>query len=423
MSVFHNIKNIQDVVDWGMCVGCGTCFAACNKDAVSLVNIESVGIRPKFNITICSFCNECLSICPGYIVDGDMVTGERPMTKEADIEFGPTLEIWEGYAVDPEIRFKGSSGGVLSALSLYCLENENMDFVLHAGMDNEHPWENKTYQSRTRTDISARTGSRYAPASPCEGLKYIEKNNRQCVFIGKPCDVAGVTMLRRQRPLLDRNIGLVLGFFCAGQPSTQGTLDIIKLLDINKKDINELRYRGEGWPGNFKVIYSNYTKESQLSYKDSWGKLNKYCSFRCRICPDGLGRTADISCGDAWDLYSGVNNQGHSIVFVRTNRGQKILHRAIDANYIELKQVSSNNVLEAQINLLGKRKDIFGRILAMKLLFIPTPKYKGFSLFRSWFKLPIFHKVRSILGTLRRLVQRDLWHQQRYFINQDKFKK
>ena len=415
MLFFRDIKTMQDIVDWGMCVGCGICYSACNKGAVSLVNIESTGIRPQFDMNICFTCNECLSICPGYIVDGDMVTGELPKTSEADIEFGPTLEIWEGYAVDPEIRYKGSSGAILSALSLYCLEKENFDCVVHTGMDKEHPLVNKTYQSQTRNDILALAGSRYAPSSPCEGLKYIEKNEKQCVFIGKPCDAAGATMLRRQRSTLDRNIGLVLSFFCAGLPSTQGTLDLVTSLNITKEDIDELRYRGEGWPGNFKVIHSDRKKESILSYKDSWSKLNKYCSFRCRICPDGLGRIADISCGDAWHIYPKENDLGHSIVLVRTHRGQEIIHRAMAANYIELKRISSNNVLDAQVNLLGKRKEIFGRILAMKLLLIPTPRYKGFSFFQSWINLPTFHKIRSILGTLRRLIQRGLWHRQKLF--------
>jgi len=45
-----------------------------------------------------------------------------------------------GYAVDQEILHKGSSGGIMSALALYCLEKENMEFMLHSGMDQEHPY-------------------------------------------------------------------------------------------------------------------------------------------------------------------------------------------------------------------------------------------------------------------------------------------
>ena len=204
----RKVQTIQDVVDWGLCIGCGACYSACKMGAVSLVNIEAVGIRPRFNTVQCASCTDCLPICPGYRVDGNLETGSLPKTSEADHEFGPSLEVWEGYASDPEIRFRASSGGILTALALYCLEQERMGFVLHTGMDEERPWTNKTVQSRNRGELLARTGSRYAPASPCDSLRTIEANDHPCVFIGKPCDTAAVAMLRRQRPELDRKLGL-----------------------------------------------------------------------------------------------------------------------------------------------------------------------------------------------------------------------
>ena len=47
------------------------------------------------------------------------------------------------------------------------------------------------------------------------------------------------------------------------------------------------------------------------------------------------------------------------------------------------------------------------RILAMKLLRIPYPKLEGFYLFENWLDLPFKEKVKSILGTARRIVQRN----------------
>src|SRR5258708_30767724 len=81
---------------------------------------------------------------------------------------GPVMEIWEGHAADPEIRFSGSSGGAISALCLYCLERESMHGVLHIGMDPEPPTWNKTKMSRTRAGLMGNTSSRYAPASACD---------------------------------------------------------------------------------------------------------------------------------------------------------------------------------------------------------------------------------------------------------------
>ena len=405
--MLQRIKNLQDVVDWGLCLGCGACAYACQEKSVSLVNVEEVGIRPAFKQN-CGTCNSCLAFCPGYSVDAYLASGAPTNGNRAHDDFGSALEIWEGHATDPEVRFRGSSGGVLSALSLYCLEREGMGFVLHAATDPEKPWLNKTVVSRTREEILSRTGSRYAPASPCEGLGRIEESDRPCVFIGKPSDAAATMRVRRERPKLDQNLGLVLTFFCAGEPSTKGTLDLIRDFQMVPSEVRSVRYRGEGWPGRFKVV--SQTNEKSLTYQESWGKLTKYRAFRWQLDPDGMGRVADISCGDAWEKFDSESDAGRSIVLVRTERGRQILQRAMTAGYVQLWKAEPSNVIAGQPGLVQRRKEIFGRILGMKLLLVPTPKLKNFSLFRAWLTLPFQAKFRTVLGTMRRVIQRGYWH-------------
>lgn len=406
--MLQQIRSIQDVVDWGLCTGCGACYYACSKSGVSLVNIESVGIRPRFQTAECAGCQECLSICPGYHVDAGSTTGHRGETSQ-DYEVGYALEIWEGYAADPEIRRKGSSGGVLSALALYCLEKEGMEFVLHTAMDKTKPWTNKTVQSRNRSEILARTGSRYAPASPCDELRLVEESAGPCVFIGKPCDTAAVAMLREKRPALDRNLGVVLTFFCAGTPSEKGTLDLMKSLGVTPENVACVRYRGDGWPGRFRVTATNSGGEKTLSYEESWSHLAYARPLRCHLCPDGLGRVADISCGDAWERFGDGQDIGRSVVVVRTQKGQEILHRAMAAKYVELEPMGATAIHAGQPSQINRSRELFGRLLAMRLLMVPVPRFSGFALFRSWMQLSPWRRIRTILGTTRRLVFRGLW--------------
>jgi coenzyme F420 hydrogenase subunit beta len=406
----RKIKTLKDVVDWGLCTGCGACASACSRGGIQLVNIESAGIRPLFD-RACAGCAECLAICPGYDVDARLALGSRPSASEADHEFGATLEIWEGYAADAELRYRASSGGALSALALYCLEREGMRFVLHAGSDPAKPWVNRTVQSKNRAEILAHTGSRYAPASPCDGLQSIEQSDGPCVFIGKPCDTAAAWKMRQIRPALDGNLGLVLTFFCAGAPSTRGTLDLVERLNVDHREVHSLRYRGEGWPGRFKVLF-NGGQERSLSYQESWGALTRYRPLRCHLCPDGLGRIADIACGDAWNKFEENGDAGRSLIIVRTPRGQEILRRAIASGYVEARPSGSSQVFAAQGNLLSRRRQIFGRLMARRLLGIPTPRLTGFSLFRSWLRLPLGTKLRTVAGSVTRLVQRGHWRRQ-----------
>lgn len=411
----RNIRTLRDVVDWGLCTGCGACHYACTEGHVTLVNIEAVGIRPRFESDSCASCTKCVSICPGFSVDGDLATGVLRKETEASHEFGPALEIWEGYATDGEIRYRGSSGGVLSALAVYCLEREDMAFVLHSAMNDKQPWLNTTVQSRTRSEILARTGSRYAPASPCDGLAAVDASERPCVFIGKPCDTAAVAMLRRERPALDRNLGLVMSFFCAGTPSTKGTTDLLKAMRIDTASVTNVRYRGDGWPGTFKTLYENGSREQSLPYEDSWGRLSHYRPLRCQLCPDGLGRVADISCGDAWERFDKKGDPGRSLVIVRTPRGREIVRRAMAANYVQLTPATPESVLAAQPNLLQKRRELFGRLAGLRLFMTPVPTFRGFSLMRGWMCLPLSGKARTFFGTIKRIMIRGLWQRRPLF--------
>ena len=142
---------------------------------------------------------------------------------------------------------------------------------------------------------------------------------------------------------------------------------------------------------------------------DSWGLLAAYRPMRCHLCPDGLGQSADISCGDAWERFTGKPDPGRSIVIVRTERGREILRRALAEKYIELERVGPEAVTAAQPNLLQRRRELFGRLFAMKLLLIPAPSFPGFSLFRSWVRLPLLRQFQTIVGTLRRFLLRGLW--------------
>jgi len=324
---------------------------------------------------------------------------------------GPSLEIWEGHASDPEIRFRGSSGGVLTALALYCMEREGMGFALHTGMDPHHPWRNQTVRSRTREELFAQAGSRYSPSSPCDGLPGPDESGETFAFIGKPCDTAAVTMRRKREASLDGKLGLVMTFFCAGPPCAGATRELVKDLGGDPDRVQEIRYRGNGWPGHFAVRGEGAPNRDDLSYEESWGYLaKKHRSFRCHLCPDGLGELADVSSGDAWHRYQRDGNPGESVVIVRTERGKEMLHRAVKAGYLSLKHSDAATVVSGQ-GLVKRRAEVFGRIFAMRLLSVPTPQYAGFRLFRSWIRCTSPKtKAKTILGTLRRVFTRGLWH-------------
>ena len=400
-------NSVQDVARWRLCVGCGVCAGACPNKAITLTDVASEGIRPHVRPEACRMCGDCLKVCPGYMVVHDYLDSGMLVIKELMAGWGPILEIWEGCAIDAELRYHGSSGGVTSALALFCLEKMGFDSVLHTGINPDNPLRNETKISRCRLDLVATTGSRYSPASPCDGIGRVETSNGKTAFVGKPCDVQGLRKLQSVKPWVAERFGAAIGVFCAGTPSSMGTMELLRQMNIDPGYVGSVRYRGRGWPGNFSVYKDReQITLGEMSYMDAWGFLQKYRPFRCYLCPDGTSESADVSCGDPWYRDFDDGGVGYTLVLIRTEKGREIVHGAIDAGYVALHRTGQQALVKSQKNLLEKRKAVWGRLLAMRILGVPTPTYDGFPLFKNWLGLPMSEKSRSVLGTVRRVIQR-----------------
>ncbi len=386
-------------------MGCGACVSACTANAVSVHDIPDRGIRPLVDKSKCTTCGDCVNVCPG--IGLSQLPLDDQMIPELRQGWGTVLQVWEGYATDPEIRYKGSSGGVATALALFCLEQENFAGVLHTGTKPHEPLRNVPVFSKTKADLVKCIGSKYSPATPCEKFDWIEQAESNCVFIGKSCDVAALRKSQAINPKLNERVALAVSIFCAGTPTTKGMLALLDALDVEPEQVEEMRYRGCGWPGKTTIRIKGDGDKREMTYEKSWGDiLSRYVQLRCRLCPDGTGEFADISCGDPWYREIDLGEAGRSLVLVRTRRGREILHKAMEAGYVELERADTAVVAASQQWLLKKRQMLFGRLLGMRMMFIPTPRFEGFSLFANWRQLSWSDKIGSILGTIRRIITR-----------------
>ncbi|MEG4313606.1 Coenzyme F420 hydrogenase/dehydrogenase, beta subunit C-terminal domain [Pseudomonas sp. FIP_A4] len=392
-----------------LCSGCGMCSSVASDDAVQ-IRLNADGYhRPVLNKAYAgkSIASEEASSafaksCPALNLD------IRPYkTANYHPVWGEILETLKGHALDNEVRQAGSSGGVISALAQYCLEQKLVDGVIQIQASQTDPLENVATISRSRQNIIASSGSRYAPASPAQALKWVAMSTEKYLFIGKPCDVAAVRQMQAHDPRLKQNIPYVVSFMCAGTPSLHGTEQVLDQLGVEREDVTSFRYRGDGWPGLTKATLKNGDART-MTYNDSWGKvLNRHLQTRCKICPDGIGEFADIVCADGWEgdekgYPSFEERDGNSLILIRTDKGRELFRNAETDGVVQAEAFDTAGIFAIQPFQYYRRTTILPRLWAMKLLMLKTPSYKGFELGKGIREIGLYQSFKAFTGLLVR---------------------
>lgn len=402
-------SSIPEVAASQLCLGCGAC-AYVQPELIQMSDVLDHGRRPQVTDEghEPGATDPSMAICPGIQLDAPPSPSDQD--QELRAAWGPVLEVWEGHAGDEQLRWAGSSGGAASALALHALEHEDAAGVVHVAEREDAPLLNETVYSTHRDELLAATGSRYAPASPCDGLHHVVEADGPSVFIGKPCDVAATHRIRQRDTELDERLGWTIAIFCAGTPTLRGTLELLDRMGIEPpEDLASLRYRGMGWPGRARASTRSGHEPQSLSYEEAWGEvLQRHRQWRCGLCPDHTGEYADISVGDPWYREIEEGEAGSSLVVVRTERGRELVRAAVRSGALVASRVDNGLLPASQPNLLETRGSIWGRILALRLARVPHPRFRGLPTLRHWWRLSLRDKLASIIGTWRRISRRGL---------------
>jgi coenzyme F420 hydrogenase subunit beta len=402
-----NQNYLQDIVSSGLCVGCGLCQGLFGAETVRLAEnnydyFTPLQLKPlsREQRVLLSRC------CPAVIVrkEGD-ATGEDPV-------WGPCRESIFAHACDPEIRFLGSSGGVVTAICVHLLEQGLADFILHVGASAENPLHNELKVSRCREEVLACAGSRYAPSAPLAGIGEMLDAPGRFAFVGKPCDVAALRQLGRHDSRVGEKVVAMLSFMCAGVPSLRGTYQVLEKFQVEPQQVASFRYRGEGWPG-FTTAVLKDGAEHRMRYEESWGTiLNRHLLLRCKICPDGSGEYADIVGADAWEGRSDgypdfAERDGRSLVVARTVTGEELLRSCLHGGTLEMTgTVGLSDISAMQPYQANRKLNLLSRLCAMKVLGNPVPKYDDGTLLRAARRSSLAAHCKAFLGMLRREIKR-----------------
>ena len=318
-------RAVRRVVDSGNCSGCGACTLL--DDGLQM-RLDKDGFSRPIRVSPNPRSDAQDSrtfgrICPGRTVRAPKTDLRRHAT------MGSYVSVWRGWAVDAEIRFRGSSGGVLTALAAWLVESGQATAVSGVAASEGTPRRTVPIEIGSRDEALSASGSRYAPVSAAVGRALVQPS------IGKPCETSA---LRALWPMTaDGSTGATepirMSFFCAGTPSQRATDRLLDHLDVPPAEpLQDMWYRGRGWPGAFTAVTADRTAEA--SYNQSWGEfLGPTMQWRCKICPDGVGESSDVTAADLWHADdagypSFVEGAGVSAIIARTERGHELIEAA-----------------------------------------------------------------------------------------------
>lgn len=371
-------KTIQETVGSGLCTGCGTCAGVCPQSAIEMVIADERGTYvPKIHWNKCNRCGICFSVCPGYSVDFRQLNTEIFGKEPEDILIGNYLNCYVGHSTDYEIRYNSSSGGLITQLLIYALENGIIDGALVTRMSTKTPLRPEPFIAKTREEIICASKSKYCPVPANVILKEILNNCGRFAVVGLPCHIHGVRKAMSINKKLRERIGLTFGLMCSYNRNFLATEYVLQRLGIKKEDVTKLDYRGEGYLGSMQVILKDGTKKSIpfVEYYNRWLRSFFFLP-RCTLCIDHTCELADISFGDNWLPEFQDESIGSSIIISRTKPAEDLLATASSIGSVELSNVDYSKVVQSKRGaLLRKKNYIVSRMALLKFLGKKTPTY------------------------------------------------
>ena len=314
----------EQVLSKDLCTLCGACASLCPY-------LQPVQGR-MVKMHDCDLAEgRCFDYCPRTEVDMDRIHKKIFGQGYQDIELGPLQRILMARAADSGVREKAQTGGVVSALMSFALKEGVIDAAVLTQRDSSHlP---AGFVAGEPEEILNCAGSSYVAGPTLEALnKGPLKGKKKIGLVGLPCQVLALGKMKNSdletRTPIDR-VALVIGLFCtwalAYRPFLAYLQERLDGAEITKLDITPP-------PERLLKVYTE-TTAMDIPIDD----IRSFIRPTCGVCMDMTSELSDLSVG----TVEGVD--GWNTVVVRTDRGEDLIHRALDANVLESKPLPDEN--------------------------------------------------------------------------------
>ncbi len=263
------------------------------------------------------------------------------------------LNYYIGYSTDDRNRYLSSSGGVGAEMIKYlmnsCEYGTSMTFIFNTDDCRYVPkliYDFKDYNN---------CGSIYQDTDTIGFIKNNLKKIRNGIIVTcMPCQVSPI------KSILSRNNikHFIISLCCSGQTTVQGTWCYYRLLGLNKEDVSNIQYRGNGWPSGIQIKLKDGKKIRKDNYTYPWNLIHKSLLFRpkrCLYCPMKTTPYADVSLADPWlSEYIEKDRIGNSVI-ICNDRGNSVIKLMMNNSLLQLQKVSESTYVDSQLGTIKNK--------------------------------------------------------------------
>ena len=383
-KIFEKLNN--NVIRQGLCTHCGTC-AGLSGGSIKMKESKYGPIPELINPE--SILDDIIySSCPGKGLEYPDIVKSLFNTDAIDWRVGYYKETYIGYSHNDKIRESGASGGIITSLLIYLLENKLIDGAITLKQGSPKPWLAEPIIATTVKEIKDGAQSVYAPIPVNCIFDKVKSFNGKLAFVGLPDQVLSLRYLQKENIQWTKKIKYVFGPYVGTNMYADSIKSFLMSNGYNDiEDIKTLKYRDGEWPGHLKIVMNdgNVLKAEKFYYNYL---IPFYITKSSLLSTDFTNELTDISVGDAWNPKYENLGKGFSVIISRTKNGEKLLNNMKNNNIISLKRIGLKETLDMHGHMIDfKKRGAFIRFKLRKLFrkkspnFGYTPKQIGFKRF------------------------------------------
>lgn len=332
------------------CTGCFACLNICPKNCITMKEDDFGNIYPEIDSENCIKCGMCHKVCPQI----NLVEQKEP--KKA----------YAMYNKDNNLRKESTSGGAATTFYMHVLSEGGVVY----GCSNLEDGEVRFVRIADNKELYKLKGSKYVHAYIKDIFKLVKNdlvNNKLVLFIGTPCQVAGL------RKFLGKEYDklILVDIICHGVPSQKLLKEEIN--SHNLKDITKVTFRGDdGYKFKLYNMKNNVLTEEMYENGYFQGFFDAiFFRPNCYECIYATSkRVSDITIGDFWGLGDDSKlydeeKKGVSVLLPITQKGIDIIDKCEKDMILEERTVEeavNGNTQLRRPSIKSKKYDKFKKV-------------------------------------------------------------